>query len=278
MPDNTQLNPGLGGDLIKTEEVGGYKIPVSKIYLGAHGVSAGPVTATNPLPVDVRNFPSVQQISATDLPLPSGAALASKQPTLGSPGSPATEVLTIQGVGGMIPIKVDATATVQPISGTVGITGTVATIANLQVAGSPVSGGNPVPASLASPLPSGSNVIGSVLAQGVTGVLYDGATALAANFAAIAVSASGDNAVVSAVAGKKIRVVKYTLSAAGSVVVKFRSGSSADLTGPFALATFGGLGGSYCPLGLFETAAGESLVINLSGAVSVAGHLTYIEV
>jgi hypothetical protein len=55
MADNTRLNVGAGGDLIRTEDIGGsYKVPVSKIYLGAAGVNDGPVSAANPLPVSVQ--------------------------------------------------------------------------------------------------------------------------------------------------------------------------------------------------------------------------------
>jgi hypothetical protein len=35
---------------------------------------------------------------------------------------------------------------------------------------------------------------------------------------------------------------------------------------------------SFNPVGWFETVAGEALDINLSGAVAVGGHLTYVEV
>ena len=51
MADNTLLNPGTGGDTIATEDIGGVKVPVTKIVIGAHGVNDGPVTSDNPLPV-----------------------------------------------------------------------------------------------------------------------------------------------------------------------------------------------------------------------------------
>lgn len=51
MADNTTLNAGIGGDIVRTEDIGGVKYPVSKIYLGAAGVNGGPVTAANPLPI-----------------------------------------------------------------------------------------------------------------------------------------------------------------------------------------------------------------------------------
>lgn len=55
MADNTQLNPGTGGDLILTEQPGGSgpKIPVSKIRLGDSDVDGGDVTTSNPFPVQV---------------------------------------------------------------------------------------------------------------------------------------------------------------------------------------------------------------------------------
>lgn len=54
MPDNTILNPGVGGDVIRTEQPGGGsnpKIPVSKMYLGDVDIDDGPVSKNNPLPI-----------------------------------------------------------------------------------------------------------------------------------------------------------------------------------------------------------------------------------
>lgn len=51
MPDNTVLNPGVGGNTIRDEDIGGIHFPVAKIILGAPGVNAGPVAAGNPLPI-----------------------------------------------------------------------------------------------------------------------------------------------------------------------------------------------------------------------------------
>jgi len=52
MGDNTTLNIGIGGDVIATEDPGlGYKIPVSKIRLGATDIDGGDVTITNPFPI-----------------------------------------------------------------------------------------------------------------------------------------------------------------------------------------------------------------------------------
>src|SRR4051812_39964922 len=98
MADNTQLNVGSGGDLIKTEDLGSSKIAVSKIYLGAHGIDGGAVTASNPFPVSVVNPPATQAVTAAALPLPAGAATAARQPAPGAAGAASADVLSVQGV------------------------------------------------------------------------------------------------------------------------------------------------------------------------------------
>lgn len=97
--------------------------------------------------------------------------------------------------------------------------------------------------------------------------------------AAINASSSGDNTLVAATAGKKIRVIRWELSASAAVNAKFKDGASTDLTGLFYLAAAGAnveedsvdQGRDF----LFETTAGNALVLNLSGAVPVGGHLNY---
>lgn len=93
---------------------------------------------------------------------------------------------------------------------------------------------------------------------------------------AIAASASGDNTLVSAVTGKKIRVHGYVLSASAAVNAKFRSGTT-DVTGLLYPGANGGAVAprAFSPDGWFETVAGQALVLNLSAAVAVGGHLVY---
>lgn len=100
-------------------------------------------------------------------------------------------------------------------------------------------------------------------------------------FVAISTSTSGDNTLVAARPGQKIRVINYAATAAGDVAIKFKSGASTDLTGAMGLSATKALfpsGSGLSPagfVGLFETAVGEALVLNLSDAVAVAGHLTF---
>jgi hypothetical protein len=51
MADNTTLNSGSGGDVIRSDDIGGVKFPTSKITVGADGVDGGFVSTANPLPV-----------------------------------------------------------------------------------------------------------------------------------------------------------------------------------------------------------------------------------
>jgi hypothetical protein len=62
---------------------------------------------------------ATQPISATSLPLPSGASTSAKQPALGVAGTASADVLTVQGIASMTALKVDGSATTQPVSGTV---------------------------------------------------------------------------------------------------------------------------------------------------------------
>jgi hypothetical protein len=91
-------------------------------------------------------------------------------------------------------------------------------------------------------------------------------------------AASGDlvAAPSGATVGQKIRVVGYTLVAAGAVTVKFQSGGSTDLTGAMSLITgtpVEAWGSAEAPV--LSCGKDEKLNIVLSGAVQVSGHITY---
>lgn len=96
-------------------------------------------------------------------------------------------------------------------------------------------------------------------------------------YAAIAASSNGDNTIVAAVEGYKIRVLGYVMVGAGAVNAFWQSAAAGDvLSGTMAIAAAGGkIEAALNGLGHFETNKGELLNLNLSGAVAVAGHLTY---
>lgn len=100
--------------------------------------------------------------------------------------------------------------------------------------------------------------------------------------ASISANSSGPNTVVAAAAGKRIRLCGYVLSFSGNVNAKWRSSTTADLSGLLygaagvvAVAPVGPQQPGGIP-GWFETAAGEPLVLDLSGAVGVGGHVSYL--
>lgn len=92
---------------------------------------------------------------------------------------------------------------------------------------------------------------------------------------------AGSTDIVPAVAGKRIRVLNYTIveSAAG-VNPKFTSGLvPTDLTGVLGFGANGGAAPQGTPLSpQFETGVGEKLSLAHAAAGTTGGHLTYMEV
>lgn len=53
MADNTELNPGVGGDIFAADDIAGVKYQRIKLVFGADGVNSGDVATGNPFPVSV---------------------------------------------------------------------------------------------------------------------------------------------------------------------------------------------------------------------------------
>jgi hypothetical protein len=187
--------------------------------------------------------------SATDV-----SSAAPLQVTLENHGANATAV------------KVDGSAVTQPIShdALTELAAAISTEVQVDVVGA---------------LPAGTNLIGKVSASGETSSIYDGSTALTPKFAVIDAASSGDNTLVAAVNPKKIRVLSLFLMAAAAVTVRFESGAGGTaLSGQMNVPANGGFSLPYNPVGWFETASNTLLNLELGGAVSVDGCLTYVEV
>jgi hypothetical protein len=98
-------------------------------------------------------------------------------------------------------------------------------------------------------------------------------------YAVVDAAALGDNTLVAAVAGKRIRVLAFVLVGAGAVNAQFQSGASGTaLSGAMAFAASTVVPGTFNPAGWLQTAVGALLNLNLSAAVGVRGMLTYVEV
>jgi hypothetical protein len=119
----------------------------------------------------------------------------------------------------------------------------------------------------------------TITAKLATDAIQNGTTALTPKFAVIDNATSGDNTIVSAVVGKKVRVLSLFVVAAAAVTVRFESGAGGTaLTGQMNLAANGGFVLPFNPVGWFETASNTLLNMELGGAVSVDGSLCYVEV
>ena len=95
-------------------------------------------------------------------------------------------------------------------------------------------------------------------------------------YAPINATSFGDTQIVPAVSGKRIRVIAYAVIANATVSIKFRSDTT-DITGSMRVVEGGGIAHAYDG-GLFQTADGEALNINLSTNATVGGYVVYREI
>lgn len=121
-------------------------------------------------------------------------------------------------------------------------------------------------------------------ADDVGGVLYqrvklqrgaDGKASGDIQFAAIDCSSSGANTIVAADASNHIRVIAYVLTGSAAVNARWKSAAT-NLSGLLYVDTKGGVAATSVD-GLFQTAINEALVLDLSSAVAVGGHIAYIK-
>jgi hypothetical protein len=255
MADNTTLNSGSGGDTIATDDIAGIKHQRVKIQYGVDG-SATDVSDTNPLPIDdAGGSITVDGTITANLSATDNAVLDSID----------TNTTTLAGAVSGTEIQVDVVAALP--AGTNAI-GKLAANSGVDIGDVDVTS---QPARVAT--------TDTITAKLATDTIQDGTTALTPKFAVIDAASSGDNTLVAAVAGKKIRVLSYTIIASGAVTVRFEDGASGTaLTGQMNLTTNSGVSVPFSPVGHFETTANTLLNLELSAATSVDGHLTYVEV
>lgn len=111
-----------------------------------------------------------------------------------------------------------------------------------------------------------------------TDYVYYGGNAISPANAIISASVAGDIIVVSATPNQKIRILSGNISFSNVVDVYFKSNLSTSISGKFY-----GVAGTSIVLptnqyGYFETATSGSLLIYLSGSVSIGGNITYIKI
>lgn len=252
MADNVVANAGSGGATFASDDIGGVQYPRAKVVWGADG-AANDTSAANPMPVVQTGTHNVTVNAA----LPAGTN------NIGD-----VDILSIAAGDNNI--------------GNVDVASIAAgdnNIGNVDIASIAAGDNNIGNVDLASAIPAGTNLIGSTAAQMSTSAIMSGTTALTPKFAIIDAATSGDNTLVSAVVGAKVRVLACFMVAAGAVNARFESGAGGTaLSGQMNLTTNSGFVLPFNPVGWFETAANTLLNLELSGAVSVDGSLVYVEV
>ena len=97
--------------------------------------------------------------------------------------------------------------------------------------------------------------------------------------AVINTAGADSDEVVAAVSGKRIRVLAYVLSASAAATLTWKSATTAISGGlEFVGAALVPFSAGFCPVGHFQTAAGEALNLESDAAGDFDGHLVYIEV
>ena len=302
MADNTELNTGSGGDTIATDDIGGIKHQRVKVQHGADG-SATDVSTASPLPVDLRTdnlagnldvniaasgasvavtnagmttiagavSGTEMQVDVLTSALPSGAATASNQTTGNS------SLSTLAGAVSGTEVQVDVLTSALPSGASTAANQTTGNASLATIAGA-VSG-TEVQADVLTQ-PARAATTDTITAKIATDALQNGTTAVTPAYAAIDAASSGDNTLIAAQgASNKIRVLAYTLIASGAVNARFEDGAGGTaLSGQMNFTTNSGVSVPFCPVGHFETTANTLLNLELSGAVSVDGHITYVVV
>jgi hypothetical protein len=93
--------------------------------------------------------------------------------------------------------------------------------------------------------------------------------------APVSTATAGDNTVVAAPAAGWIRLHGYVLVAGGAVNVTWKNDGATALTGAMALGSTVNLVAPEAADGWFDLSPGNALVLNLSAAVQVSGHVLY---
>lgn len=306
MVDNVESASGSGGATFATDDIGGIHYPRSKVVWGPDGTANDTDTASGKaLPVQLRSSTGTEISPA----LESGGNIAAAATSLAILDDwDETDRAKVNIIAGQAGITAGAGA-VGASTPRVTLASDDPAVASLAILDNIVSGSEAqvdivaaLPAGtnnigdvdilsiaagdnnignvdLASAIPAGTNLIGRISASPETSTVYNGTTALTPKFAVIDNATSGDNTLVAAVTGKKIRVHQLALIGSAAVTVRFESGASGTaLTGQMQFAANGGFVLPFSPMGWFETASDALLNMELNGATSVDGVLGYTEV
>jgi hypothetical protein len=233
----------------------------------------GLTSTGNALDVNIKSTGITQPISATSLPLPTGASTAAKQPALGTAGTPSADVISVQGITSMTPLKVDGSGVTQPVSGTVTTTPPVNASTNItQVGGSALSEGQKamaasvpvVVASDQSAIPVSGTVTTTPPSNASTNIAQVGGSALSEGQKAMAAS------VPVAIASDQSAV---TVSGTVTTTPPANASTNVAQFGGSAVVTGTGAGGTGIPRVTISNdsslAANQSVNVNQVGGVAI---------
>ncbi|MEE8234319.1 MAG: hypothetical protein V3R41_06540 [Gammaproteobacteria bacterium] len=108
--------------------------------------------------------------------------------------------------------------------------------------------------------------------------LVDKGTPILPNFPAFSFSSTGDNTIVAAVPGKRIKVVQIMMTADAQATVKFTDGAGGSvLCGPQSMVEGVPLVFPFCSLGWMITSVNTAFVVNFSDATNIGGCVCHLE-
>lgn len=96
-------------------------------------------------------------------------------------------------------------------------------------------------------------------------------------FARLNATSDGDNTVIAAVTGKKLRILSINAAAVGAGIVSFKSGASTTLF-TYSYSAQGQTFFHCSPYWICETAAGEAFVVNTQASQDLLGAISYVEI
>jgi len=94
----------------------------------------------------------------------------------------------------------------------------------------------------------------------------------------VAAGGAGGLSLVAAVTGKKIRVRQYFLTVSTNVTVRFDSATASPSLSGNMIQPAESVYKDFSDDGLFETDAGDALILEVGGAADVDGYILYVEV
>lgn len=113
------------------------------------------------------------------------------------------------------------------------------------------------------------------VASPATGAIYNGTTLLVPQYAVINASATG--VIIPAVAGQMIRVIAMDVVVSAAMTIEWQTSTGPTIiSGPQSFAANGGIVRPFNQAGWFQTQAGDSLEINISGSGAAGGNITYV--